>query len=145
MKAFRFPLERALEVRRMQLELEQARLERIQQEFSRVSAAESSLQKFGTATRQWIADSTPLESTTISTMNDFQRQAKTLMLRMEHQKAEIATKSTTQQVKVVDFQRRVKLLEKLRGRRLHAWETAVQKDQESFAADAFLTRWSNQH
>ncbi len=145
MKAFRFPLDRALQIRRTQMEIEQTQLQRINQELSKVTAAEISLQKFSVDTRRWIATNTPLESTTISTMNDFQRQAKTLVQRMNGEKIELTARNETQKQKVIEFQRRVKLLEKLRGKRHAEWEASLQKDQENFASDAFLARWTVQH
>ena len=110
-----------------------------------MQAAEISLQKFGTDTRRWVSNNTPMESTTISTMNDFQRQAKILIQRMDRQKAELTGQGETQKLKVIEYQRRVKLLEKLRGKRLSEWEAAMQNEQETFASDAFLARWSVQH
>ena len=144
MKAFRFSLDRVLRVRRTQLDVELLQLQKIQQELARVTAAETSLEKFGTDTRKWVAGSTPLESTTISTMIDFQRQAKTLAVRMEREKAGLISQKAAQDVKLIEFQRRVKMLEKLRAKRLGGWAIEVDKEQENFASDAHLARWNGQ-
>jgi hypothetical protein len=42
---------------------------------------------------------------------------------------------------VVDFHRRVRLLEKLKDRRLGEWRLAWQRETDSLASEAFLARW----
>jgi len=41
----------------------------------------------------------------------------------------------------VEAQRRARLLEKLRGRRLEEWRMAGDREMENFAGEAFLARW----
>jgi len=46
-----------------------------------------------------------------------------------------------QQVRIIEAQRRARLLEKLRSRRLEEWRVAGEREMENFAGEAFLARW----
>lgn len=59
----------------------------------------------------------------------------------EHQRAETREKILQQRGRMVEAQRRVRLLEKLRSRRMEEWRVANDREMENFASEAFLARW----
>ena len=60
---------------------------------------------------------------------------------LERQRAQCDGQIAAQRARVVDTQRRLRLLEKLRGRRLEDWRAASQREAENFASETFLARW----
>jgi phage shock protein A len=80
-------------------------------------------------------------SDVISTMPDFQRGTRQRLEKIDVRKRDLTRQIHEQTSKTIEAQRKVKLLEKLRTRRYAEWLALTQKDQENFAAEAFLARW----
>jgi flagellar export protein FliJ len=142
MKAFRFPLDRALHIRRAQLEVEQAKLQILTRERERIELRVTGVIAESVAARQSLATQPLLTSGELSTMPDYQRGTKQLLQKLDLFKQDLLKKSLEQQRQTVEAERKVKLLEKLRGKRLTEWGSQAQKEQEDFAADAYLARWT---
>lgn len=145
MKAFRFSLERALHLRRMQLEMEQARLLQINGELLQTGNSVTALQSFNTETRTWLSGSASLESGSVATVPQFQQRTRQHILTMQGKKAELKSQTEAQKTRTLEAQRKVKLLETLRKDRHARWVEEADKEQENFAADAFLARWTSAH
>jgi hypothetical protein len=74
-------------------------------------------------------------------MPDYQRGIKSRLEKLRQQKQDLLKRRQEQQRLTVEAERRVKLLEKLREQRFAEWEAAMEREQESFAGDAYLARW----
>lgn len=145
MKAFRFPLDRALHLRRMQLEVEQVRLQQIQAEISRIHSSVTALEQFGVETRTWISGSKLLDSGSICTVADFQKRSRQVVLAMAQRTRDLRGQAEAQKARVLEARRRIRLLETLRESRHAEWLSEADREQETFAAEAFLARWSVTH
>jgi flagellar export protein FliJ len=145
MKAFRFPLDRALHLRRMQLEMEQVKLQQIQSEVLRIGNSVAALEQFGVETRKWISGNASLDSGNICTVSDFQQRSRQVVVAMERRTSDLQTQAEAQKAKALEARRKVKLLETLRESRQVEWLSEVDREQETFAADAYLARWSATH
>jgi flagellar export protein FliJ len=145
MKAFRFPLDRALHLRRMQLEIEQVRLQQIQAEILRIHNSVAALEQFGVETRNWISGNRSLDSGSICTVADFQQRSRQVVLAMAHRTRDLRGQAEAQKARTLEARRRVKLLEILRESRYAEWLSEADREQETFAAEAFLARWSVTH
>jgi flagellar export protein FliJ len=137
MKTFRFPLDRALHIRRAQLEIEQAKLQRLTRGLEQLDVTATGIQTEAAATRQLII----VQPGDTSTMPDYQRGIKSRLEKLRQQKQDLLKRRQEQQRLTVEAERRVKLLEKLREQRFAEWEAAMEREQESFAGDAYLARW----
>jgi flagellar export protein FliJ len=144
-KTFRFALDRALHLRRMQLETEQARLQQLGAEVLRIRNSVVALRDFGTETRNWISGKASLDSGSIATVSDFQQRSRQHVLVMERKIGELQAQTEAQKVKALEARRKVKLLETLRESRYAEWAAEADREQETFAADAFLARWTATH
>jgi hypothetical protein len=142
MKAFRFPLDRALHIRRAQLEQERARHQRLIRQREQLELHATTIQQEAVTARQAIATQTLLLPGEMSTLPDYQRGAKYRLLKLDQERQTLVKKIQEQQRQTVEAERKVKLLEKLRTKRFTAWDTEMQKEQENFAADAHLARWT---
>jgi flagellar export protein FliJ len=141
-KAFRFPLDRALHIRRAQLEVEQAKLQMLIRDRERIELRVAGILAESKATRQALTAQPLLNSGELSTMPDYQRGAKQLLQKLDHYKQDLLKRAQEQQRQTLEAERKVKLLEKLRGRRFTEWGIQADKEQENFAADAYLARWT---
>jgi flagellar export protein FliJ len=141
-KVFRFPLDRALHIRRAQLEMERAKYQRLMRDREQLELQVTAIQVEVADTRSAIATRTHLLPGEISTMPDYLRGTRQRLLKLDELRKELAKRLQEQQRQLVEAERKVKLLEKLRTKRLKEWECEMLKEQENFAADAYLARWS---
>jgi predicted transcriptional regulator len=74
-------------------------------------------------------------------MPDYLRGTRQRLRKLDELRKELAKGLQEQQRQLVEAERKVKLLEKLRTKRLDEWENEMLKEQETFAADAYLARW----
>jgi hypothetical protein len=63
---------------------------------------------------------------------------------LSRQKTELATKIATQRTEVVEAERNVKLLGRLKDRKLQEWKSASDRELDDLAADSHLARLSSQ-
>jgi flagellar export protein FliJ len=141
-KVFHFPLHRALHIRRAQLELERIKYQRLMRDREQLELQVTAIQVDAADTRSAIATRTHLLPGEISTMPDYLRGARQRLRKLDELRKELANRLQEQQRQMVEAERKVKLLEKLRTRRFGEWENEMLKEQETFAADAYLARWS---
>lgn len=141
MKAFRFPLERVLQWRRTQLELERAAMQHLVQRKLELDSAVQAIAASRTVAELAIAHASSLDSRELQTLSAYQnrttREKRSLLERRPQLDREVAT----QLVKITEAQRRVKLLERLREQRLQEWTGEMAKEQEQFATEAWLGQW----
>jgi flagellar export protein FliJ len=141
MKRFQFRLERVLEWRRRQAELEQSKLaqalglaqrletERLALAKSRREAQLGALQASATTAEDlWMLQDYLLQS---------DRQDRVLAERISQQ----ARVVQNQRLRVVEAERSREALERLRQSRHDEWRRESNRELEAFAAEAFLARW----
>jgi hypothetical protein len=142
MTNFRFSLQKALDLRRLQLELEEskfrqqaaalAELDRLGEEMrTQCARAENQVREGGSAVGRDLA-----------ALGDFRRyaQAKEKELakrRMEGEKALVELRQA-----MLEARRRCLLLEKLKERRQADWDKALNRELEELANESFLARWN---
>jgi hypothetical protein len=141
-KQFSFPLEGALKIRRTQLEIERARTETLARAVTDLDRAGALLQNAKMESKTWISQTKPLDSSMISTVPEFDQFTRRQIAKVQLRKNEVLAKLTVQKSKAVEANQRVKLIERLREKRLAEWVSSMQKEQETFAADAHLARWT---
>jgi len=142
MQQFQFRLDRVLDWRRKQCEMEESRLAAC---LALVQAMERKIELLR-AERASI-DAELIKRTAIPAA-DFQNLGR-YRLRAGQQEAELMEQrrqrlqsAAEQRARVQQAQQRVKLLEKLRDRRLAEYTTAASRELEEAAAEAFLVRWT---
>ena len=142
MKKFVFPLARVLAWRRTQATLERNRLEQIYTRrrllLERRDALRCESLQAGALAAQPGAQSTPGELSSLSAFGRFARQED---VRLEQTAGAIEQEIARQQAQVQQAEQRCRLLEKLEGQSLVAWQAGAAKELEELASDVFLAQW----
>ena len=141
MQAFRFSLERVLSWRRKQLDLEEARLEQLRALLASTELARTQALQ-GRVTEQVAVATAPtvlgqrvegLESLRVWTLREEDR----LTTRM----SEISRAIEAQARNVAEARRRVRLVERLKERKLQAWQTEYDREIETLAGEFAVAQW----
>lgn len=137
MKKFRFPLERVLDWRASQVQLEEARLagllfQRQAIEARRAEAAGEGARAAEAVRRDGVSGAE------LMTMHGFQNALATRLARLAAERRECEDRIAAQRAALADARRRQKLLENLKQRRRGAWEQELARTEENEAAELYL-------
>jgi flagellar export protein FliJ len=141
MRSFKFSLERVLGWRRIELRTEEARLAPLVAESCRLSVAHLAIIGAHERAQRDLLSSGPVDGAQLEALARYRTRLEKQKTVVE-QKAQLCREQiAAQQVRIIEAQRRARLLEKLRGRRLEEWRVAGEREMENFAGEAFLARW----
>lgn len=133
MKRFRFPLDRVLDVRRMQARLEEEALHKLH------AARTMLLERLGAVNQASAASySVPLEQQRDAP--SYRRYLAGQARRLQGDLSQLQAQIASQQAKLAEARRRSELLERLRERRLAEWNAAFARELDELAADAHRAR-----
>jgi hypothetical protein len=139
MKRFEFRLQSVLSWRARQLELEKAKLQVLFEELNALAAARARLESdLHEAGRVALASGDPQQ---LAALGPFREHIRREQARVEARRADCARRIEAQRESVLNAERNVRLLEKLKARRLADWNAAVAKELDELATDSFLARW----
>jgi flagellar export protein FliJ len=141
MKPFRFPLERVLEWRRGEFETEQAALRLLHAEREGTAARRRTLAESLERERRMLVSPGDVSGETLAALEAYRDWVRRETLRLEDRIRQLDRRIAEQRGRVIEAQRKVKLLERLREKALRQWTAEVNREIESFAAEAFLARW----
>ena len=138
MKSFHFPLERALEWRRGQLELEENRVRRQAAAVAEIDRTRAELEATAIRAEVQVQAWTPLAGQDLAALARFREyvdhQERTLAVR----RAACQRQLEEQRKVMLEARRRCRLLERLRERRLAEWRAASDRELEQFASECYL-------
>ena len=143
MTAFQFRLQRVLEWRRTQLEIEKAN-------YSRHLAILAGLDRqcvqleadAGTAERR-VREWNPVAGGELGALGSFRQYIRRRETEIAIPRTEARRRVAAQQAVMIEAQRRLRLLERLKERRLAEWVVARDKELEDAASDSYLVRWND--
>jgi len=145
MQSFRFRLERILAWRRKEFEAEQARLGTIAAERQRLEAAQRAILAAWDRSARDLLASGSVDGGDLAALGGFRARLERELEANARLRREAAERLSGQRARTLEAQRRVRLLEKLRERRLGEWRVSWERELESLANDAFLARWPPAH
>ena len=140
MKKFTFPLDRVLVWRRLELDREQATLQRLQSECNAIAARETAVRRQRVDSERQISNDRYIDSIFLSTLPQWQNATRLALVSLAAKLVAADQKVVQQQARFYEAKRRVELLERLREKRLDAWKAELSLEEEAFAAEAFLAR-----
>ncbi len=144
MTAFSFRLERVLEWRQAQLDVEQSAMSRVAGEFMRWEAVLANLGNARAKAEGLVQSAGPVNGMDLAALASYQehieRQRKIALDRRRDCEARLER----QRARLLDARRKHRLLEKLRQVRRSEWETAVDREFEALAAETYLAQWEPQ-
>jgi flagellar export protein FliJ len=140
MKAFAFPLQRILEYRRQQAGVEQTRLETLLRQVRELDDEIATLASQKAQLRDDIRSGNLAAGYELGAASRFEAFLSRQQMQLEKRKAEAQASSENQRRVAVEAQRKVKLLERLRDRRMTEWTAACDRELEEIAAESHLAR-----
>jgi len=142
-KPFRFPLERVLEWRKEQAERERAALRLLAGERDAVLAHRHSLEAQRAEEERALLSDAVLDISRLAALETWRAWVRGETARLEIALREVEERISAQRQRVVEAERKVRLLERLRDKSFRNWRLALDKELENFAAEAYLTRWKS--
>ncbi|MGA2269356.1 MAG: hypothetical protein ABSH44_12875 [Bryobacteraceae bacterium] len=142
MIAFRFPLQKVLDWRRTQLEMEENKFKQLAAALANLDRARVGLEAAGVTAEIQVRDWSPLAGRDLAALGAFRLYVQRKRRELARRRAECQEKLAAQQIAMLEARRRCQLLERLRDRRFSEWELAWNRDLEQLAAESYLAQWS---
>jgi flagellar export protein FliJ len=140
MKAFEFRLDRIAEFRRQEAEVARGRLEALLSELNRLNGERAALANRGAEARSSVADRPDVSGEEWLALSQFQDYLGRCAKHIDEKERQFRAAIDRQRAVVVEADRRVKLLERLRERKFHEWKTESERELDALAADSHLAR-----
>jgi len=140
MKRFSFSLDRVLNWRRLLRDKEKAVLERLAAEHAAIVSEQTNLSRERLNTERALATGLHLDGAEISTLAAWQSSVRKSLAALSNRQKLAQDRIVKQREVLRNAERDLQLLEKLRGRKLSEWTIAASKEEEDFAAEAFLAK-----
>jgi hypothetical protein len=141
MKAFQFPLEKALDWRRIQLELEEVRYKQQVASLAGLDRQRAEVEASGIRAEIQVREWSPIAAGDLSALGNFRLHVKSQESEIARRRFEAAQKLAEQQKLMLEARRRWRLLDRLKDRRLAEWTTGRDREVEQIAAESYLARW----
>ena len=141
MTAFRFRLDRVLSLREMQLSIEETELARLRAELDTVESALHDLQLRESAEARALQVSRSLNGAEVAAMADTRRWVGNERKRLQTFLADCHRRIENKKASLLEAQRRVRLLEKLKEKRREVWTHEQNRALEELAAESALGVW----
>ncbi|MGD0499300.1 MAG: hypothetical protein ABSC23_12785 [Bryobacteraceae bacterium] len=142
MKSFRFRLDKVLDWRRTQLELEEDKFKQecaAVAELDRLRAAwEASGIKAEMQIRQWGQ----VTGGDLAALGAFRQRVKTQETEIAARRAGRLQTLAAREAAMMEARRRCRLLERLKERRRGEWQAGETRETEELAAESYLARWN---
>jgi flagellar export protein FliJ len=145
MTTFQFPLQRALDWRRTQLELAEARVEQQLAAMAEIDQARSELYAMGRRTEVEVRQFPALEGGDLSALGSFRLAIKVRGKELAAKHVECQKELAARQTVMLEARRRCRLLERLKERRRKEWQSAADRELDELAADSYLAQWARRH
>jgi flagellar FliJ protein len=142
MKAFRFPLEKALELRQRQLEIADAAFRKGVDELAAIDRMAEALKSAERREASAVYASRPLLGESLAALDNYHRRVAARERAAAERRVECASRVAESRKELLEARRRARLLEKLREKRVEEWEAAGARELEEMAADSYLAQWN---
>jgi flagellar export protein FliJ len=141
MRDFQFRLEKVLDWRRIEFERERGRFQGLVAERNHREAARAELIAARLKADLELVSATTIEGRDIAAITGYRIRLDKERQLAEGRLADCRARLEAQRTQMIEAQRRLRLLEKLRLRRHQQWRTEMDGELERFASEAHLARW----
>jgi len=142
MNAFRFRLERVLEWRRTQLEIEENKFREEAAALTELDRARAELEAAGIKAEMHVRQARTVTGRDLAALGEFRLLIRSREAGIARQRAERVKSLADRRAAMLEAQRRCRLLERLKERRLEEWRLAGNKEIEELAAETYLAQWT---
>lgn len=144
MKRFQFRLESVLNWRERQSDLEEAKLQALFEELHALgSALERNAADRAQAERA-VFGARQIDPAELAALDPHREWLARDRRRIEERRRNCEQRIEAQRIQLMEAERKVRLLERLRGRRRQEWQAEADRELEQTAAESFLARWSRE-
>jgi flagellar protein FliJ len=141
MRAFRFPLQKALDLRARQLELEEAKLQQAAAALAVVDRERESLLKGRADAEALVRAGKAVAGEVLAALGAFRLYSDTEAKRIAQRRLQSENALEEQRKVMLEARRKLRLLEKLKERRYAEWSAVAAKELEEMASESYLARW----
>jgi len=142
MTAYRFRLQKVLEWRRTELELEEARYRQQAAVVSEIDRARAELAAQLIRTEAAVRSWNPVTERDLAALGEFRLHVRARDAELARRRAASVQELASRQAAMLEARRRYRLLERLKERGLEAWTAERDRELEQLASEAFLARWA---
>jgi hypothetical protein len=142
MKAFQFPLQKALDWRRTQLELAEARVQQQLAALAELDRTRAELAAARQRTELQVRQLSSIEGRDLMALGSFRQAAQARDRVLATRRLECQKELALRQTAMLETRRRYRLLERLKERRWTEWQSAAGKELDELAADSYLAQWA---
>jgi flagellar export protein FliJ len=140
-KRFVFRLESVLRWRRSLFEQEQNRLRALVAERDAILLRLKELEELRQRAEQALLEAPAVTGSELAALEAYRRRLNLERARKQQELTDCEPRIEAQRQRVLEAQRRVRLLERLRERRFSEWEAELNRELEALAAESYLARW----
>jgi hypothetical protein len=141
MTSFQFPLQRALDWRRTQLELAEARLHQQLAALAELDRARAGLEAEGDRTEVEVREYNPLAGQDLTALGSFRLLLQARQKEIAGRRLECEWELAARKSALLEARRRCRLLEQLKETRWAEWQLARDRELEELASESYLARW----
>ncbi len=141
METFHFQLERVLEWRRTQLELEQSRLRSVTAGLAELDRQRAELEAAGVKAELSVRGAA-VSGADLAALGEFRGALRKRKNEIASRRAAQVQKVAAQEGALREARRRCRLLERLKERRTAEWRAAEDRELESLGSESFLAGWN---
>jgi hypothetical protein len=143
MRRFQFRLDSVLGWRTVELELEEGRLEQLFTERRRSDEEALALEVRQRESAELIAAKT-LDGQQLGALCNHRHYLERVAANIAIKRADCEKRIVAQRQRVVEAERAVRLLERLKQRRLAEWNLDFNREMEALASETFLSKWARE-
>jgi flagellar export protein FliJ len=144
MNSFRFPLQKVLDWRETQLELEEARFQQQVAMLAAIDHEYAEMEAAGVTAEVEVRRWNPLAGSDLSALGNFRLLVQSREKQIASRRVACQQELEVRKSAMLEARRRCRLLERLKERRLAEWTAARDRELEDVASESFLARWSRQ-
>ncbi len=142
MSGFRFTLEKALELRRLQLEVAESAFQRQGAALVALDHARDDLRASRANAEAQVRDGGSVPGCDLAALGAFRLHVQAKEKELARRRVEGETKLEECRNAMLEARRRCRLMERLKERRKQEWETARNRELEELASESYLAQWN---
>jgi hypothetical protein len=144
MTPFRFRLEKVLEWRRLQLEQEELRFRQQTAALAALDRSRAELEAAGVRAEEQVREWMPLSGADLGALGAYREEVRRRERQIAGQRRECVQAMAARQKVLLEAQRRCRLLERLKARRMEEWREGLDRELQELASESFLARWNRE-
>jgi hypothetical protein len=139
--AFRFPLDRVLDWRRTQLEVQEAEFRRRMAALAAVDRVRAEVEAAAVTTELEVRRWNEVAGGELAALGDFRLHTRAQERELAARRSGCVKAVAEQQSAMLEARRHCRLLERLKERRLAEWKSARDRELDQLASESYLAQW----